>query len=329
MKIQGFGWFGFLVMFSFFSCSQKKINGVNLVSPPTKIEENCFTEVTKMNANWVSVIPYAFSKGYSTEVQFNSDYQWWGEKEQGVAYLINTAKKKNLKVMLKPHVWFRNGFATEFTLQNEADWVIWEKNYTNYILFHASLAQKNKVDLFCFSTELKQVVKQRPKFWTTLIAKIKQVYKGKLTYAANWDNYQNVFFWDQLDYIGIDVYFPLSDKKEPSIEELNMAWLPIKKSMAVYAKQQKKNVLFTEYGFESCDYNTKNTWGSHGKFAENEQAQVNAYTSLYTTFYDENWFLGGFLWKWHLTPTTLRSKATSFSPKHKKVMEVIDRQFKK
>jgi hypothetical protein len=35
----------------------------------------------------------------------------------------------------------------------------------------------------------------RPKYWQELILEIRKVYKGKLTYAANWDEFKRVPFW--------------------------------------------------------------------------------------------------------------------------------------
>jgi hypothetical protein len=45
----------------------------------------------------------------------------------------------------------------------------------------------------------------------TIDCEIRKIYTGKLTYAANWDDFDKVPFWKELDYIGIDAYFPLSD----------------------------------------------------------------------------------------------------------------------
>lgn len=322
-----FVYFLFLVILS--SCSQKKINGVNLVAPPQKIELNDFLKIKKINANWISIIPYGLSKGYSPDVYFNSPKQWWGERTTGIIETIKLAKKQNLKIMLKPHLWFGWGKgATEFTLQKEEDWLRWEKSYTKYIVTFAKIAEEKDVDLFCFSTELKQVVLQRPSFFKKLIKTVKQVYKGKLTYAANWDNYENVTFWEDVNYIGIDAYFPLSDEKEPVVEVLNRNWKPIKQKLKEVSEKVNKPVLFTEYGFESCDYNTKKTWGSDNKYDENQQTQLNGYQSLYDTFYDENWFAGGFLWKWHLTNRTMRNTSKSFTPQGKKAMSLIEKQFR-
>ena len=53
------------------------------------------------------------------------------------------------------------------------------------------------------------------------------VYKGKLTYAANWDGeFEEVAFWDALDVIGVQAYFPLTEERVPSVTKLTQAWAP-------------------------------------------------------------------------------------------------------
>ena len=56
-------------------------------------------------------------------------------------------------------------------------------------------------------------------------------YSGKLTYAANWGaidqnvgGYQNVPWWNQLDYIGIDAYFPIASQNNTTLAGLTAAW---------------------------------------------------------------------------------------------------------
>lgn len=321
--------FTLLVLITFVSCSQQKMNGVSLVSPPKFSEAYSLNGVKQINANWVAIIPFAFCKNNSPNVYYNHNHQWWGEKKEGVEGLVNLARKEELKVFLKPHVWSRGGWIGDFSLETVDDWVIWEKDYTEYILAYAKVAADQKIEMFCVGTELKQVVLKRPLFFKKLISQVREVYKGKLTYAANWDNVETVNFWKDLDYIGVDAYYSLSEQKQPSVKELNKAWTPIIQNLETLSKVNKRPVLFTEYGFESSDYNTKETWGSKGKYAINEQAQVNAYQSLYESFYKESWFAGGFLWKWHLTERTMRNKLKTFTPQDKEVEKVIKKQFKK
>lgn len=312
---------------SMVSCSQQKINGASLVSPPRAVDENSYTDLKEINATWVAVIPFAFTALESPKVNYNKSRQWWGEKPEGAAKLIQYAKKQNLKVMLKPHVWIRGTWIGDFELHTEEDWLVWEQEYTNYIMHYANIAALYQVDLFCIGTELKKVVLKRPRFFLSLIKKIKKTYKGKLTYAANWDNMQQVSFWKELDYVGVDAYFPLSNQRQPTVKELNKAWQPIVQELKKLSEFVNKPVLFTEYGFESCDYNAKDTWGSYEKHPENQQAQANAYQSYFDSFYKEKWFAGGFFWKWHLTDRTMRNKTTSFTPQNKQALKVIRENF--
>ena len=60
--------------------------------------------------------------------------------------------------------------------------------------------------------------------WRRIIAAVRKVTKAPLTYAANWTDYQRVGFWDDLDIIGIQAYFPVSDKKSASVAELHAGW---------------------------------------------------------------------------------------------------------
>ena len=47
------------------------------------------------------------------------------------------------------------------------------------------------------------------------------MYSGKLTFGANWYlEYEDVTFWDDLDYIGIQAYFPLTKKENQGVDEL-------------------------------------------------------------------------------------------------------------
>ena len=62
------------------------------------------------------------------------------------------------------------------------------------------------MDLFAVGTELKAFAKKRPEFWKQLIQKVRTVYSGPLTYAANWDEYHEISFWQDLDYIGCLLY---------------------------------------------------------------------------------------------------------------------------
>lgn len=47
------------------------------------------------------------------------------------------------------------------------------------------------------------------RFWRELIDQVRAAYSGPLTYGGNFDQYEQVGFWDRLDYVGVNAYFPL------------------------------------------------------------------------------------------------------------------------
>ncbi|MDN5217378.1 hypothetical protein QQ020_35215 [Fulvivirgaceae bacterium BMA12] len=308
------------------------IKGINLEAPPRPFDGHTLNEVKAVHADWVAVIPYAFTSIESAEIFFDGDRQWWGEKSEGVVACIEMAQKLGLNVMIKPHLWVKGqGWAGDFMLNSEEKWLSWEKSYKKYMMTYAKIAARYKVPLLCIGTECRQVAIHRPDFWRSLIADIRHIYDGRLTYAANWDNYQNVAFWDQLDFIGIDAYFPLSDQKTPAVWQLNKDWQPHHQEIRQFSEKWDRPIIFTEYGYKSIDYATIGHWKvSPDTLEVNLDGQANAYESIYQTFWHEPWFKGGFLWKWHISNGIKKRKhPTSFTPQGKPAMAVIEKWHRK
>lgn len=298
-------WFFILLTFvSIVSCSgqEDKINGVSFVASPKEIDKATIDPVVEINANWAAVMPFGFVRNLQApEVIFNIERQWWGERADGAKKTIELLNERSVKVMLKPQIWVWKGeFTGNITMQNEADWKTFEKSYDAFMMLYANLAEEMKVPLLCIGTELHTFVEKRPVFWSQLIKKIRSVYKGKLTYAENWDSYDRVPFWNELDFIGIDAYFPVSESKTPGIEEARKGWEKHKNEISVLQSSKNIPVLFTEYGYRSVHFNGKQPWDSNRIDGNvNLEAQTNALTALYMEFWNEEWFAGGFLWKWY------------------------------
>ena len=131
--------------------------------------------------------------------------------------------------MVKPQIWIWKGqFTGHISMDSEEQWRIFEDSYASFILTYAKTAEEIKADIFCIGTELENFVNKRPAYWKDLIQRIKKIFKGKLTYAANWDEFKRVSFWGEIDFIGVDAYFPLSDEKSPTVQELEIGWEPHK-----------------------------------------------------------------------------------------------------
>lgn len=311
------------------------MNGISFVAPPGEFKENPYSSIIDINAEWIAIMPYAFTDESKPEVRFDSERQWWGEKTIGTIKSIELAKQKNIKILLKPHVWIRGqGWTGDFTLNSDEEWEEWERSYTSYILHHAKVADSMNVEAFCIGLEFKNVVKLRPQFWHDLIRKVRASYQGKITYSANWDNYENVTFWDEVDFIGISAYFPLSQKETPSEEELRTAWKDKHLALMNLSKKYQKSIVFTEYGYRSIDKAAGNQWEleHHRRFEglPNFEVQNNAYLALFKTFWTEPWFQGGFLWKWYPDhQKNIDPKNSDYTPQKKPVEKIIRAWYKK
>ncbi len=308
-----------------------RIYGACVVNPPRPITASDVAEVKQVNADWVAVIPYGFSRAGMPDVSYDHQNQWWGEKTDGNCKLIQYAKSNGLKVMCKPHVWvLGQGWAGDFNLETEEEWKVWEQGYTEYILNHAIKADSLGVELFCIGTEYRVPARERPSFWKQLVKEVRKVYRGKVTYASNWDNYENIEWWDAVDYIGIDAYFPLAEGNHPEKHEIQAGWEPIKKNMSAFSKKWNKPVLFTEYGFQSMDGATGNHWDvDKSLVAPNSQLQADAYEATFQAFEKEEWFMGGFFWKWHFTMRSKDRYEKEWTPQHKPAAEIITQWYGK
>ncbi|MEM1000794.1 MAG: hypothetical protein AAGN35_27320 [Bacteroidota bacterium] len=315
------------------SPESEKIGGVSVVSPSRRVTDQWVDPVRRMNAEWVAILPYAFSSPNSPRVNYNLSRQWWGERFEGMTEIIRHAKGKGVKVLLKPMVWVPGSWPGDYALNSEEKWQEWEANYSRYILEAAAIAAREGVDMFCVGTEYKKAVVERERFWRDLIAQIRKVFKGPLTYAANWDNCMKVPFWKELDYIGVDAYFPLSPAPTAEVATLKRKWSEPMQKVRLLNKIYRKKILFTEFGYRSTDACTWNQWEIQNipySRKVNLQAQVNAYRAFFESFWDKDWFAGVFLWQWYTNHASAGGEDNSdYTPQNKPAEKVIREWFSK
>ena len=92
--------------------------------------------------------------------------------------------------------------------------------------------------------------------WPTLIREARKGFSGALTYGAAASGgaagggYQAVPFWSELDYVGVEAFFPLSSSPNPREAELAAGWKAHVDAVQAWARQGGggKPVLFTAVG---------------------------------------------------------------------------------
>ena len=310
-------------LLSLWSCfatrSGDKIRGFNLESPPMEIGEDEMNEIKISKANWVAIVPYGYTPRGESKVYYDSPFQWWGERKEGVVEMIKSAKSSGFKVMLKPQVWIPGSWVGDY-LPESMD--VWEKSVTEFTLVQASLAQEQRVDIFCFATEYKIIATEYPEVFRRLIKSIRQVYDGKLTYAANWDEYEQVPFWSDWDFIGVNAYFPLVQNKVPTATQLEKAWEPKIQKLNELHQRYQKPILYTEFGYRSVEGAAGNQWEVESN-PFNQDAQSVAFQSFFANAWDQPWCAGGFIWKWRFFDDAGGLNDKSYSPQGKKALDVI------
>jgi hypothetical protein len=318
-----------LLIFLQVSCKSqtKKINGLSFVASRDKIDTTHINPALKVHSNYVALMPFGSLKDVSSPtIRFNSGREWFGETKNGLLQYAEEFQKNNVKIMVKPQIWvWRGEFTGLIKMHTEEQWGILEESYLEFILTYAKVAQEIHADILCIGTELEKFVIERPAYWQKVIKEIRKVYKGKLTYAANWDEFKRVPFWGEVDFIGIDAYFPLSDKKTPTVKELEIGWKPHKEEIKRFQKKFKKPILFTEFGYRSVDFNAKQPWFTD-RFEGNVnlQAQVNGLQAIHNQFWKEDWFAGGFAWKWFHKHNGVGGLTDNrFTPQNKPAEETI------
>lgn len=289
-----------------------KHRGVCWVASHYKPDSLAFQQLVNNNVNWISQTPFGWQREHNSPLignQIGRDDGWYGESDRGLRETTRMARLYGIKTILKPHIWLRDSqgkWRGEIAMETEADWKTWFANYEEFILHYARLAEEESIEMLCIGTELHRTCVEREADWRSLIEKIRSVYSGELTYAANFaDEYEEVAFWDELDYIGVQGYFPVVQIEEPSVEEVKEGWSEHLKQLGNFSAKYDKPILFTEIGYKSTKDAGIEPWQWPQRMSKSdrekifsEKAQANLYEGMFQALADEPFIAGFHFWKW-------------------------------
>ena len=109
-----------------------------------------------------------------------------------------------------------------------------------------------------------------------------------------------------MDYIGVLGYYPLTNRNNPTVEELKSAW--VERGWLVLlenlSKKYQKPIIISEIGYLSSDgINTDPPY--HQKFAQaplDLQEQADCYQAAFEVLWGKPWLKGIFWWQWFANP---------------------------
>lgn len=316
--------------------SSARHNGVSWEAVPQRVETADFDSLIDVNVSWIVQTPFGWQSGLEGQVALRTDGRiHWGERDEGLEVTTRLARERGIKTLLKPHIWLSRAgdkWRSDIAMSDEHKWRDWFESYETFILHYARLAERLEIEALCIGTELRQTALQRPDDWRRIIARVREVYGGELTYAANWwREYQEVTFWDDLDYIGIQAYFPLSDRSSPTLADLKSGWQAPFADIREIQKRFDRPVLFTEIGYKAMPGAAIEPWEWLSRQDRSTSTldlalQADAYRAFFETFWHQPWVAGAYFWKWH--PKGGSPKSPDFSPQGKPAERVLAKWYR-
>ena len=259
------------------------------------------TELGELGANWVAIHPYARIQADGSVFDRHAE----GALPDWLSSPVQTARERGMKLLIKPHLAY---WGSPFSWRGAIDFPKPEERarfFKTYAEWIVSLAERiGPVDAFAVGTELDRLIEDEEP-WRRLIADVRTVTDAKLIYAANWTDYTRVPFWDALDAIGVQAYFPLAEEGLETVDEgqLLAGWERVLPELRELHERTGKPVVFTELGYNLSLAAASRPWD----YPRAGPGEVKAATELQTRCLrvslrvierERAWLRGAFLWKW-------------------------------
>ncbi len=203
---------------------------------------------------------YRMETGHSDEIRRHPTSS---PTERALRRTFRQARDLQLRIMFFPTInmrdeaenakWWRGNIHPDH-------WDVWWRNYTAFNVHLAALAQEEGVEWYSVGTEMAST-HAFPDQWRALVAEVRKVFKGKITYSVNFDSHDSFTFGDCLDVIGINTYDPIAKHEEyPSPEAIRDAWWwIINKARTLHARFDRP-VMITEVGYPSVAHAHVGPW---------------------------------------------------------------------
>lgn len=263
-----------------------------------------------LGVNWIAIHPYGGLRADGSISYREFDGQE-SDQDAAPAWLtrpIREAKARGMGIMIKPHIAYWGSpfsWRGEITFDDaEVDARFWA-SYRQWILDLASAC--SEADAFIVGTEL-ELQLHRDAEWRELIRDVRGVTDANLSYCTNWDSFERVPFWDALDAIGVQAYFPVQPShvgpgEVPAARDIRAAWEPWLERLRKTSEAAGKSVFFGELGYDNVESAAERPWeGVSRSRPSSEKGDLVQERCLNVAFEvmeaNKDWLRGAFLWKW-------------------------------
>ncbi len=251
--------------------------------------------------------------------------------DEALKEIIRQTHRRGLKVFLKVNVKCQSGCKPNEVEPSDSN--VWFDNYLRLIVEYAQLAENSKVEMFSVGNGFQSLTTvNNLQKWQNIIIAIRNVFTGQITYCADWREYKDVPFWEQLDFIGINAYFPLDKNNDATKDDIVDDWENSRatdysgrnwfEEINTVRQLHSKDVIFTEIGYPSADGGADEPWNTQLSTV-NLALQENCYDGtieFWSTNNDEDdkgWFKGMFFHCWGTNMTIGGENDVTITPLNK------------
>lgn len=298
-------------------------------------------ELPKLGVNFVTLLLHVYQPNGGSAAPARHPLKT--PSDRTILKVIRQARKLNMEVGLLPIVllekpggddWRGNlkppdarGRTKDQEGYTTPAWGRWFKGYGRVIEHYARLAQEGGASLFSVGSELSSTEGQTDR-WRRLIKRVRKLFAGELTYSANWDHYEHVGFWQDLDYLGLSGYYELTESKAPRQQELDAAWVKVRDKLVRWRAKNRltrKQFLFLEVGYASIDGCASKPWDYTMKTRVDLLEQRDCYRAFVHAWNGRRELAGVFFYEWWGYGG---KQDRSYTPRGKPALEVLQRWFK-
>lgn len=288
--------------------------------------------LSRRGVEWISITPFGrIWSLHSTTIamDFEAPYE---DNRANIRRVVEQAHERGMRVLLIPHLWVETeGWRGEIDPGSAAGWAAYQRSYHDFVLAWARDAQAAGVDAFSVGVECKSFSGRFGPFWTRLIADVRAAFDGWLTYSANWDEAEDVLFWDQLDVVGINAFYPLADHDDATFEEYVEGAVRAATAVGDLSETLDMPVLFVEVGYTTRENAAVRPWlwpDGMENVVVSEGEQARALLASFRGFLPHDWFVGFFVWRYYADLDDVSQEAIwGFSPHGKSAEPLLERVF--
>lgn len=278
--------------------SPTAIHGITLVDwSPTGYSraaaDSALSAIAAVGATHVAIIVTAYQSNQSAnQIQIDkARTPTFGS----VSIALTRAVSLGLKVVVKPHVDLDDG--TWRGHINPSDPAAWFESYKQFVGPFVSLAESVGAVQFVVGTELAGTIKHTD-LWNETIRFVRSRFSSEIVYAASWDEASKVSFWQSVDLVGVDFYFPVTVRPDPGRFEILSGWQPWLERLHLLHNQTGRKIVLTEIGYASIDGAGMQPYAYGGNRVIDLAEQADLYWAALQATSNLDWIAGMYWWNW-------------------------------